>query len=316
MEKKANLISIVSPGHSGSTLLDMALGTLPKVTSSGEIIYLPWKLYKEKSTKHETTYCSCGKTTSDCLRWRKIIEECSKQKEMDIVNNPDKFNIWINKSMKYGKNIKYAAFKKMVFYLSKTVNIIKLFKIISPFYKKSIMNNWLLFNNTKKITGNNYVVDSTKDLYRYLFLRNYFPQETKLIILIRDIEGVVSSDYYNNNEKEIMRRAKYWLKLYNESIYNVIKQLKNEEYLIINYKELAQNFNLTRMKLAKFLNITENIPDISKVYPPKMHILAGNPARLKESMIIVYDEKWKKKLSEELKEKLLEIKEKLNPVFK
>ena len=41
-----NLIYIVSPGHSGSTLLDMLLGSLPGVFSLGECTYLPWQLYR------------------------------------------------------------------------------------------------------------------------------------------------------------------------------------------------------------------------------------------------------------------------------
>ena len=40
----AKLIYIVAAGHSGSTLLDMLIGSIPGVFSTGELNHLPWQL--------------------------------------------------------------------------------------------------------------------------------------------------------------------------------------------------------------------------------------------------------------------------------
>jgi hypothetical protein len=44
IKTKSKIIFIISAGHSGSTLLDLLIGTLPSVVSTGELIWLPWQI--------------------------------------------------------------------------------------------------------------------------------------------------------------------------------------------------------------------------------------------------------------------------------
>lgn len=64
MNANPHVVSIVSMGHSGSTLLDALCGTIESVKSTGEIIYLPSILerYNRVGDKKKVTYCSCGNT--------------------------------------------------------------------------------------------------------------------------------------------------------------------------------------------------------------------------------------------------------------
>lgn len=313
---ETKVVSIVCPGHSGSTLLDMVLGTLPKVVSSGEMVYIPWKIYKENHPeKYQTTYCSCGETMKNCNFWSPILKRSSKKIGFDILQKPEKFNISINRPYYYGRNVKLTVLRKLMTLGSIFININYIIKFLTNFYLRSIKANWLLFDTISEVSDKKIIVDSTKDIYRYLFLRNYRKTNIKLIILIRDVYGVASSAHHGLTEQRIKSVAKGWLNFYNVRLYRVIKNLDKSEYLVISYEELAKNVNATRNKIGEFLNITDPIQDISSVYPSKMHIVAGNPLRNKDKMEVRYDERWKERLSKEQINELAKINNRLSDIY-
>ena len=65
----SKVIYIAGLGHSGSTLLDMSLGTLPSVIGLGEI-----KTILDPRTRegHFSSRCSCGKQAMECDVWGKV----------------------------------------------------------------------------------------------------------------------------------------------------------------------------------------------------------------------------------------------------
>ncbi len=50
-----SLIYIICPGHSGSTLLDMLLGSHPEIFSTGELINLPNEYLNGQNAKSFTS---------------------------------------------------------------------------------------------------------------------------------------------------------------------------------------------------------------------------------------------------------------------
>ena len=62
------LIYIVGFGQSGSTLLDMMLGSDPNYFSSCELVYLIYAYFNGE-------YCSCVQKVEGCSFWPKIIQE-------------------------------------------------------------------------------------------------------------------------------------------------------------------------------------------------------------------------------------------------
>ncbi len=68
MEKK-KIIYIAGLGHSGSTILDMVLGTHSKMIGLGEI--MPFIRRKNHESDNKST-CSCGQKGSECEFWGKI----------------------------------------------------------------------------------------------------------------------------------------------------------------------------------------------------------------------------------------------------
>jgi len=318
MINNTKIVSVVCPGHSGSTLLDMTLGTLPNVASCGELLYIPWKIFKEnRPEKYVTTYCGCGEKMSVCPYWLPVLKSVANKVHIDIYKHPEKFNISINHSFFYGKSLRHNVLRKAMEKSSRFIHIQKIIDLLYPFYSQSIENNWKLFDAMAEIHGEKVIVDSSKDIYRYLFLKKYRKHSSKLIILIRDVYGVASSIHNipQLTDALVSARAKAWLRYYNDRVYHVLKHLDKSEYIVIRYEDLANDFERTRKKLALFLDISEDLSDITYLYPSQMHIVAGNPVRSKEKMSVQYDERWKKRLTAEQIDRLSLISGSLRPFY-
>ncbi len=100
------IISILSAGHSGSTLADILIGTIPGVFSTGECVYFPWQLYRNGGMcQLGQDVCSCGKQFSECKAWAKVVANLSKQVGFDIYKEPFRFPMAMYKNQRYDRPI-------------------------------------------------------------------------------------------------------------------------------------------------------------------------------------------------------------------
>ena len=68
------LVYIVSPEFSGSTAIDMLIGTLPGYVSGGELT----DAFNQIHSGRLKTKCSCGADADDCPVWAKIKKSVIK----------------------------------------------------------------------------------------------------------------------------------------------------------------------------------------------------------------------------------------------
>ena len=99
MKTPIKLIYILGSGHSGSTLLDLILGSHSRVESVGEILHYAKYFGKDSDFPYKRRGCSCGLKVDKCEYWGKVnkgIEEslgttditlrAKSQSEFDISN--------------------------------------------------------------------------------------------------------------------------------------------------------------------------------------------------------------------------------------
>jgi len=86
---KQKIIYIAGLGHSGSTILDLALGANSDIIGLGEVYTL---LDKDRRNKHLPSKCSCGEKGKDCPFWKKtpkildgLNDKDSIEKKYDIL---------------------------------------------------------------------------------------------------------------------------------------------------------------------------------------------------------------------------------------
>jgi len=72
----AKIIYICGLGHSGSTILDLALGSHPRITGLGEIATI---VREADRSRHFRSKCSCGKEARSCAFWKEAENILERQ---------------------------------------------------------------------------------------------------------------------------------------------------------------------------------------------------------------------------------------------
>lgn len=75
MSERIPLIYVLSNGRSGSTLLDLLLGTSSSVWSVGEAQILPWEVREGRAP------CGCGSPVEECAFWAPLLPELFRADE-------------------------------------------------------------------------------------------------------------------------------------------------------------------------------------------------------------------------------------------
>lgn len=86
-----NLVYILGQAHTGSTLTDCILGEHPNFISSGELRYLGWQLYRnrtEEVSASRQSVCSCGKGFYSCNYWSEVIQVLNEKDGINLIEDP------------------------------------------------------------------------------------------------------------------------------------------------------------------------------------------------------------------------------------
>ena len=300
MNKRAKLIYISAPGHSGTTILDLLCGSMSNVFSMGEVHFFSWQLYQKAKKEDPQTWCSCGEDFKKCNVYGPILNDINKNESINIFNNPKKYDFSIVRRLERHKT---SFIKKVVNKFLSLVIKSKFTKFLAyiPYliYRKSILRNWQLFDQVTLRTGNEYVVDSSKSFLRYWLLKMHRPNDVKLLIIKRDLKGVASSSHEGLSKTIINNKIKSWVRFYNITL-KPLKFLDKSDWKLVEYEDLCSNPSKTKSEIADFLGLTtvseNNSDDIIK--PFESHTIQGNPIRLlKKEVKIIFDERWKKRLT-------------------
>jgi hypothetical protein len=162
--KNITVIYIAGNGHSGSTLLDMAIGSSPDIFSAGELTFITRDSIFDE-------YCSCSKLIKECEVWSKTIK------------------IWLEKSP-----VKLEDYKRLrlKFERNKTTARAFISKLNpSQDFKTYCAATLILFEAIQEVTGKSVIVDSSKSPQRIAVLNKIV--DLKVIHLCRNAKGVLNS---------------------------------------------------------------------------------------------------------------------------
>ncbi len=268
--KKLNIIYLLSTGRSGSTLLSLLLDNHSSIFSLGEVKNLPafirlhWR-------------CGCGVDINNCEFWESIL----KIYHEDLCA----FSLL---STEEGK------FKRMLRFLYPTN--------ISLKDRIRIKLEYEIYNSILKKTNTNWLVDSSKDFNRLLYLINSKLFNIKVIFLARDGRGFVNSmkkplhfqALVRNNldPMPVWKSSIVWSKRNLINLCMVTHILKKKDWIMVRYEELADNPSKELKRICSFIGIKyeESMFDFSK---NTNHNIGGNRMRFKKNQEIKLDEDWK-----------------------
>ena len=312
-----NILYVVSGGHSGSTLLDILAGSIPDVFSTGELVYMPWQVWRNGETcPNKEDLCTCMKPLKECEVWSKVLERLNQDVPYDIFEDPMKFRVAIAKDSVYGTRSKWRrAWRKIkTDHLDDSTfwNVVS--GMMSAVSHEGVDNTWKIADVLGELYGTKYMVDSSKDPLRLYYLSKKHPERLKTLVLIRDVHGVANSG--KNRGEPLEEGAQKWLNHYNKKIKPVIDTLDPSSWMLVRYEDIAQNPGKVREEIANFIGIEE--PGPLPVINPQVgyHLVAGNKMRYRGEVKFRHDVKWKRQLNEEEIKMLDEVAAQVDPFFR
>lgn len=295
MSKEIFDVYICSAGHSGSTLLDLLLGSHSSIASLGEIEHLSKNISLN-------TLCTCGKKVQSCDLWQEVIANASGKLNVDINQFPYQLNMGfpdpqvikdkIHTTLKY--QIKRRYFRGLQ-YFSLRYDLY----FLSPFLKKvaeSIDHTLMVYEVVRKILGCNVIIDSSKTYMRAAGFYRRNPDKVKIILLTRDGRGVAYSNIKRNFSRS--KSIKGWKRYYARSTQLFGHVIADDHILQVKYEDLVNNPEAELQRICSFLNL-EFEPAMMDFASHTHHITNGNNMRFKKSSEIKIDNAWKTELSKE-----------------
>jgi len=260
--KNITVIYIAGDGHSGSTLLDIIIGSSPNIFSAGELTFITRDSIFEE-------YCSCSKLIKECNTWSKIVKT------------------WLEKAP-----VNLKEYKKLRLKFERNKTTAKaLYNKISPSqeFKTYCESTRLLFEAIQKVTGKNVIVDSSKSPQRIAVLSKIV--DLKVIHLCRNARGVLNSAKKSSKKDikagiEIDSLARRTSKTLLEWVFvNGVTELFciGVDSKRIKYKDYISNLEIIEEKIHPEIKVQNEQSFLAE------HMLAGNILRLKKNIVIDSD---------------------------
>ncbi|MFW6025643.1 MAG: sulfotransferase [Candidatus Woesearchaeota archaeon] len=273
MVKPIRLIcTLCPPTHSGATLLSLIIGAHKDILNVDEACYL-------EAAYSYNRECSCGKEVQKCSYWNSIINQYNKK--ISKMNISEEVRFDFNKAKIRGLSFESNNLQNKNYIRKYNLDKIKLLnfknKIKQYFVKKDapeklfgekqiktyVNKNYYLFKIFRDYTNTNYIIDTSKSIWRFSVLNTSKLFDIKFLVLFRDGREIISSqmdslqgikDYlYKSGLLTFVKTIKW--ELYIKNIYDFIREIKDEQYKIITYDDFANEPQKTLNEIGDFINI-------------------------------------------------------------
>lgn len=287
-------IYICSTGHSGSTLLDMILGSHPQIGSLGEVVMLPMDM--DLHTK-----CTCDADINTCDVWSKVISTLSSQYGVDFRLKPELLDLgFVGSSfrkasyMKFGYVYRGRALRLTRSFLLRHFSVFS--ELVFSMNAKQIDKTVKVYEAFAKVANKDVVVDSSKVYLRAIELYRKMEAGLKTIFLVRDGRAVTAS--YMRHGFSLQASVDVWLNHNSRSLPLLHKYINEKDFMVLRYEDLITNPERELKRICQLVGIEyqEAMLDFTSTLH---HNVSGNNIRFLKSSKLVLDEKWRKVLSSE-----------------
>ncbi|NLX05301.1 MAG: sulfotransferase [Phycisphaerae bacterium] len=279
-----DILYILSPSYSGSTLLTFLLGTHPAIGTIGEL--------KATSMGDIDQYlCSCGQNIRQCGFWTRIAEELDRRHvPFDLAD----FGTDIRgEAGSFGDRLLRAGIRGPF-----AESLRGLALAVAPGPRRALRQilekNRVLAEVVCEAQDARIFLDGSKDPIRLKWLLTIPQWNIRVLYLIRDGRGV-SNSYMRHYNCGMDKAAVEWRRTHLECE-RILRTRPSGSVLKVHYEDLCRAPGDTLDRIFRFLDL-ESAPacDFRSV---QQHIL-GNAMRLGSTAEITLDEKWRTMLTEE-----------------
>jgi hypothetical protein len=285
IKQKCKILYVLGAGRSGSTLLDILLGSGAESWSTGELVHLHERGW------HNNEFCSCGKRVNECGFWRDVKQRWTRP------SAPDGVERFLELQRRF-ERMRFLFFRAR---LSR-----------DPEFQEYLRDLNRLLRCVLEASGKRCLVDSSKKPIRAHFLAMLPDFDVYLIHLVRDSRGVAWSKgkAFSKDERRgvqadlgaapVARTARRWLLTNLVCSYLCLSRRLRRRSLRIRYEDFVADPVSTLREIAGFCEVDLAEP-IRKVLGGEdlrpAHAVAGNRMRMSRALRIRADLEWKAKLA-------------------
>ncbi len=282
----ARYISICGSGRSGSTLVNLLLGSHPGVISLGETTNL-------LRSVTENRQCTCRQHVKTCVFWNDIRREILSNRGIDIFERPEDFPVSLqpDRQAVVGHFVHYQRLA-LAWLGREPLTRVELVPPGGIPTRKIVDNIFHLYDTVRAITGCQAVVDSSKLPLRMKWLWMNRPSQVKALYVVRDGRAVLSS---NIRRGWSTKSAVFsWIKA-QTSVRLMLQRMQEDSWLLVRYEDLCNNPQGELRRICQFLSLefSEEMLDFRK---SGHHDIDGNRMRFDTSKEIVNRETWRQEL--------------------
>ena len=286
-------VFICSANHSGSTLLDLLIGSHPEAMSLGEITQLPKNLALN-------TRCSCGAPIRDCPLWATVVADLAADPRFSrIHSDPYVLDLGLFEASTVIDTRHQTALrglKRRALYAAAYAHWAWGVPLLTPFTRslaRRARNKWLLFDVLARRESRLKLVDSSKHYLEAAALYVAAPDRTKIVFLIRDGRAV----FYSGLKRGRTRRAALdaWRRTYARAE-PLLRRIAGDAVLPVRYEDLAADPAWELQRICRFIDVRFDERMLDFRSRPH-HVANGNDMRFRDGAAIRIDEAWKQALS-------------------
>lgn len=280
------LLYILSSGRSGSTLIDLVLGSNPGLISVGEFHRL--SLYAR-----DEELCTCGAVVGDCPFWTDVSRSASLLfgGEEDPATTLRQREVMLRKD-RIGRARNIIQMSLLSSGLRPPWWLAT--QMIGRDHAEAIGNSWVWMQAIAATTGCNVIVESTKDVRR---LKQYFfsdPERVRVLHLTRDGRAVAASAM-RRTACSMQVAAEEWLRK-NRRIAAVLRGIPQSAIYRMRYEDFCADPTVETGRVLAFLGHTEPPRNVT-LNKADRHNIGGNPMRFDRSVTrIELDTRWRSQL--------------------
>lgn len=283
---KVRVVFIAGWGRSGSTLLDLMIGSHPACTSVGEIKFL-WQ-----RGVIENRRCGCDTRFNQCRFWTDVVART-------VGDDPQPGTI--NQMVRAADLTRTRHLAPMLVMRPRPESHRKLAS-----YRRTLSD---LYRSVTEVSGAPVVVDSSK-FPSYLWVLSQIPDlDVRVVHLVRDPRAVahswnVAKPDTDGPDGQLMPRqhpavtAAYW-NAWNLAIRRLCHQAGTPR-LTVRYEDLTTAPGDWMRRICSWLGLDPDLGphiDIDRVAMDVNHTVSGNPGRHRQgTMAIVADERWRESM--------------------
>jgi hypothetical protein len=287
--KKRRLIYILSPSYSGSTLLTILMAQHNNVATIGEL--------KATAMGDISKYvCSCGALINECEFWKKLKSNiASSGGELDLADYGTHF---LDDNYLTGK-VLHAQVRGKVFETIRDL-FIRFVPRINRTFHRIIEKNRLMVEEICKLQECDLFLDDSKDPNRLIYFIESGLWDVNVIRMHRDGRAQCNSFKRRSPEGVGYKESAVEWKKTIKQMDRACSYLSAEKVHTIRYEDLCADPNKAMEAIWGFLQIENANIDWKQVDLKKFsHHILGNNMRLKETIYISLDEKWKSAVTQD-----------------